>query len=97
MCEWMYPNGKTDREQDLYVNMMSRAMERIESVEMLDYMIANTKGNGYVLPKSPSEIPGYKPWTFLETPDLYKPIMFDVVGNGLDRSASVLHPITTME
>ena len=28
-----------------------------------------------------------------ETPDLYKPIMVDNVGNGLDRSVSPLQPI----
>jgi len=43
-----FPEEKTDREQDLYMHTISRAMDSIDSIEMLDYMIANAKTNFYV-------------------------------------------------
>jgi len=48
LCEWKFPEDKTDREQDLYMHTIDRDIGRLESIEMLDYIISREKDNSYV-------------------------------------------------
>ena len=48
LFERAYPEDKTDREQDLYMHMISSAIEEIDSVEVLEYLISRKEDNWYI-------------------------------------------------